>query len=50
MNLILLGLVGCKCVTLLLLLIIGSDHCACDILEKCYLCDGETVTLWLVAE
>lgn len=51
LNLILLGLVGCKCVTLLLLLIIRSDHHACDIiLEKFYLCDGETVTLWLVAE
>ena len=50
-NLILLGLVGCKCVHMLLLLIIRSDHFACDIiLQKFYLCDGEIVTLWLVAE
>jgi len=38
-------------VTLLLLFIIRRDHYACDItVEKFYLCDGETVTVWLVAE
>jgi hypothetical protein len=35
----------------MLLLIVRSDHYACDIvLEKFYLYDGETVTVWLVAE